>query len=802
MINAFLTHLDNIPLPPGGIYWPEFEPREIDTPEQAIRDLLIGTGISRYEHFLRCAQLTYLVANSPFAAAIEANDPRITYSAEALRGFFDLIGTMVTASSVNNPKLVFGTRPDTPDIYTFRLRIATAAAGTGTMEYSDDTGITEILNFTYTADNSSVLRLPLDRGSVSLYGGTYAPGEFWQVVHQGDTSSWVSEVLPRVSGVNPPLSCRPPSCVSSSPHLWRSTSSQPLCPPLGCALTDLVSRLRQSDLPSISSSFSAWVEIDGTEYAVVKIAVRYARTETKLVVDLASGNASRDIGGRRAIPSDFKFIRGTPARALLRVDREVPAGFVGANDPNGAEPLLKAGLHVLMNGVIDEGGPADLASGRFNMRCIIMSKLSYLATGSTHFTNVSGSQLDTTRPVGFTSTQFPGALTPDNARSDFWRATRTALNAILDARSFFGQNRVQTFLDFANQELGDPPQTAINALASIPGSLPGGIFANSDMARVVARYVSRELARDIGRQSILGRIQGLAEDFFFALIEHGEGYGIVPYTAFAHSSECKKIWPSTLEGVQWKAHNTAQVAGLVFIDNPYGQLTGVVPTGQDPAQFILGGFKRRAVESAKNEIDQDGNGLGLFTTLPAPSWMHARREDGSGGEEVRNLTPEVVASGVRETYGNVYAREIALRQSFVGRMISVKCPLRMDVGPCAPVHIIYPALAGTGVEEDTSMYGSVEAVTLVIDATSKKAGTELEVMYVRSQAQQELDVDERPTGSPGFGGQGGSYVSTTGFHPLWARPYLGRRLDESVVAGEPTVDFPVVSPEDQTEFGE
>lgn len=539
----------------------------------------------------------------------------------------------------------------------------------------------------------------------------------------------------------------------------------------------LVNRLRQADLPTVPASFSAWLELDGKEYAIVKLAVRYSRTETKIVVDLASGNASRNTGGRPAVPADFEFIRGTPAKVWLEVDKDVEALWAGQS--SGRDLLLKKGTHVLADGVVDDGGPSDLAKGRFNMRCVIVSKLLYMASGATHFSNVSASHLNTTLLTNLVGSGAKAAVNADLAGNDFWNAVRSAIIGILDTR-FFGQtknddiinNRVGRFVQFAGTEFGDIPEATIRAITSIYGALPSGTFSNGGMVDVVTNYLNRELSRDLGRQSILARVQALADDFFFALIEHGLGSAIVPYTPFVHSSECKDLWPSTVESVQWTTHDTAIVSGMLFVDSPFGSLTRGRSAPQTSEQFIIGGFKRRTSRSAVNDIDLEGNNLGLITTLPAPSWMKATNKDD---------LPSVNARNVQSDFGNIYARELCLKQSYMGRSVLVRGPLRMDIGPCTPVRVVYPAIAGAGPTEETSMFGAVEAITLVMDASAAKAMSEMEVMYVRSKAQQELDVDERPvssTGQPGFGGKGSGFVSTQGFHPLWSSPYLGRRLDE------------------------
>lgn len=210
MINAFLTHLDNIPRDPGDVYWPEFEAREIGRAEQALRDLVIGSNLRRREHFLRCVQLTYLVANSPFADAITAEDPRLTYSKDGLRDLFRLSGATITAyGNPTVPRLVFGTKAGTPNVARWDLSIdsyttLSPSEGSGQVRYSDDVGAIALLDFDYdrTNDVSSVIELPNDQGVVTFYGDPDTTHR-WTINYQGDLDSWVSATFHRVPTLDP-----------------------------------------------------------------------------------------------------------------------------------------------------------------------------------------------------------------------------------------------------------------------------------------------------------------------------------------------------------------------------------------------------------------------------------------------------------------------------------------------------------------------------------------------------------------------------------------------------------------------
>lgn len=533
-------------------------------------------------------------------------------------------------------------------------------------------------------------------------------------------------------------------------------------------LPDLTRAMRNHGLPVAPTSMAAWIEIDGIEYAAVKVAVRNSRMDVKAMVDLAVGTSARDTHGRKAVPASFRFVRGTPAKVWVEVDRDVVV-----EAPEGPEDtLLREGKHCLIDGVIDDGGPGDLADGVFNLRCVIVSKMIYLATGATHFTAVRAAHLDTSELTGVSLRDYVTPIDLDVARDDFWLALQNLFIEYLSAREFSPDvsDRIAKFLDFVGGNPQDLPQTAINALKTIGGALPGGIFADTDMARVVTQYIARQFHRDLSQQSIYAQLQAMAEDFFFAVVENGNGVAVVPWTPLVHSSECKPIWPATVLQSQWVTHDSGMMSGLVFIDNPYGSM--FTPSQESATDFVLGGFRRRGVEGGKNDIDVAGDALGLFTPLPGPSWMHVRS---NAQGDLHRPTTSIDTSVVRE-YASPYAREVALRYNYRGRMVMVRCPFRLDVGPCTPVKIVFPGLAGTGIDESVAVFGSVETVTLTLSAAEKRAATEMEVMYARSTHQQSTDIDERPL--DGFGGPQDTWGSTKGFHPLWSHPYLGNRLDE------------------------
>ena len=205
MINDFLAHLDNNPVSPDSssipvVMWPVFTARPIVGDEATLRGVLIGTGLSRLETFLRCAQLTDLVAQSPFQDSVTYRDPRVTYTRTALRSLFVLQGFAV--QSPFPVEAVFTALPKTPTVGRWFLRVLTASAGSGTVSVQDDRGGTGVAAFTYTAQTSSLITFPFLDGAATLYG-TIAAGQYWEITYRQKAEPWVQVAASRVDSLSP-----------------------------------------------------------------------------------------------------------------------------------------------------------------------------------------------------------------------------------------------------------------------------------------------------------------------------------------------------------------------------------------------------------------------------------------------------------------------------------------------------------------------------------------------------------------------------------------------------------------------
>jgi len=205
MINDFLVRLDNIAGSPGDIVWPSFTPRAMGSAETAVRNAIIGSGLGRREHFLRCVQLTYGLMNSPLSEVILARDARVTYTAETLRSLFAVSAGVVTARGIAPvPTLVFGTSPLTPDVGSWFIETISVGAGTAEVRISDDRGRQSTSAFSYT-DRSPVIELPDQKGVITFYGTQFHLHDTWTLIRQAIVAPWLLEAVSRLPTVEAPL---------------------------------------------------------------------------------------------------------------------------------------------------------------------------------------------------------------------------------------------------------------------------------------------------------------------------------------------------------------------------------------------------------------------------------------------------------------------------------------------------------------------------------------------------------------------------------------------------------------------
>jgi hypothetical protein len=224
MINDFLATLDNNPIDPGDILWPEFTAAPVSPELAALRAVFLGNQRRRRVNFLRAVQLTNLVANSPFGEVITARDPRVTYTPAGLASLFRGRGFIVQAFGPQpTARLVLGTTPNTPEAGEWAIRVVSVGVGTADLGIRDDAGNDEVVTVPFTPGGASAsVRLPENAGVLTLFDTILNPTNNWRVVYQGAGRPWIEEVLSRVEGLKP----NPAGLIS--PRLLRAWRVAPL----------------------------------------------------------------------------------------------------------------------------------------------------------------------------------------------------------------------------------------------------------------------------------------------------------------------------------------------------------------------------------------------------------------------------------------------------------------------------------------------------------------------------------------------------------------------------------------------
>ncbi len=492
----------------------------------------------------------------------------------------------------------------------------------------------------------------------------------------------------------------------------------------------------------VASPFDAHLEIDGNEFPLTSFQVDYiAHQVSQAFCNLAVGFAGDSSGGRGA--SALQIPHGTPAKLVMNVYGDV-------EDPVSGTLLLQEGEQTVFNGFLDDIGPGNLAMGQFNVRAKLVSRLQVLNGGSLQMSKLTPrSWLDTT--VGlprFKRTDVRDAKTgqgftlPD-VDQDFWGALKKVLLAIANTGELGGNapqaNALKEFIDFFNDGGNNPNVEAAAVLNDIVGSLIPGPMKTAGLTRGLPTHLNTLFSGDWRMDSFLTRILNMGQEYKFRLIESFSTIQVVPYSPFFSEDKAVEIHPSTIYDINWHNRQPNNILGCgILMNGPV--VVGSQGSRTDPV-FLIGKYKRPVTSTS----------LGSIVSLPGPCWMTRRGT-------FDNLTAVHMADlGVQEAVGNPYAKECALEMAYVGSQVQVSTPMRTDIGLLTPVKLIYPEISGT--ELGPAVYGSVQAVSIQADALQKRAGTVMEIGYVRSQTLQSAELSSHN-------------------HPLWTELYGGGRLDD------------------------
>lgn len=407
---------------------------------------------------------------------------------------------------------------------------------------------------------------------------------------------------------------------------------------------------------------------------------------------------------------------------------------------NSLYDFLTADTFTLFKGVIDDFGPSNLQFGTFSVTVRIVGRLSRLASGTLETSNIVPKSY---HDVAVGWSMGAGLRDPDQfdlSAESLWPEMRSVFNSI-------AVNNLAAPGDTITAAIIELFGTSVNAVAAsvisdISGTLNWNSFA-SDMKEGIIGHMNQMMQSHWFYESFFNRIVGFGEMLRFAVIETGMALRVAPYHPFFRRSDAKIVPARTIHNIQWSPAARKNYAGTLLTTS-----SGADTENTSGDDLVIGAYKML------------GNPFGQVHVGPAPPYvvtMTPAMSEGLDGPR------SVLRAGTSEV-GNRLAKIMTWELNYGNRRMSFSSPLlRGDIGPLEAVRVDFPNVEEIQAGVDTpAVYGSVQRVTVSIDAMRQYASTTYDLDYVRSYAQQRNLID------PDLG---------AGEHPFFNTNYIGGRLD-------------------------
>jgi hypothetical protein len=492
----------------------------------------------------------------------------------------------------------------------------------------------------------------------------------------------------------------------------------------------------------VSIPAQAWVEIDGNTFDAHDIALMYSAGAIPTAnISLAVGY---NFAGTKVFNSEALSLFTEGALGKVFVD------FTGATDLPG----LPRGVTMVFEGYVAAVSPSVGEDGTTLGIRLQHRGLSDLSSGSTI---QWGSMLVTGAPYPADT-----ALTMAGLTLTGGLLTSTGLMPVLSQiyNTYLAASGVNAGAVFeACTGVRDLNALALAALNTLGGSK---LQMRVDLANdgAMFEFLGSRITSDLWTQSVAEQLQALGNDLFFRCIPRGDGsVDIRPLTTF--SDAFATVDASHI--FNFRPTNTVnrRVAGVVMLAR--------VPNGsQDAASRVSGCY---VFPSALVRA-------GAVQPIDLPAWMTTsiatsqRNVSGAtsgvsmiGSPAVVGVVAEssvdtaqtVKASTERaaRTYGDAFAREVARKIRYQDCVAEFTSHFRTDIGVLSTIRVKAPV----ALDQEATIYGRVDTLTLSISA---QAGTALAVYglsYVRSEPTQNSILED-----------GGSE------HPLYTDTWTGSPL--------------------------
>lgn len=279
------------------------------------------------------------------------------------------------------------------------------------------------------------------------------------------------------------------------------------------------------------------------------------------------------------------------------------------------------------------------------------------------------------------------------------------------------------------RELNDLAIAALGALTGSPLKLRAELANDYSMFN----FLKQRVVSDLWTMSVAEQIQTLGQDLFFRAIPHADGsVEVAPLATFG--AEFAAIDAKHIFAFSPSFAANRRVAGVVLIAR--------TPDGGNTAAGNVGGcyvFPQSVVRA------------GVVQPIDLPSWMTVsiadtqRRVDASspvtspstvGNQSTTgaDIAPEAKtrAEGAAKTYGDAFAREIARKLRYQECTAQITTHFRTDIGVLSTVKVKAPVT----LDQDATIYGRVDSLTLSISSQDGTALATYGLAYVRSEATQ------------------------------------------------------------------
>lgn len=271
------------------------------------------------------------------------------------------------------------------------------------------------------------------------------------------------------------------------------------------------------------------------------------------------------------------------------------------------------------------------------------------------------------------------------------------------------------------------------------------------MGPEMSLFVAQILAGRLGASTCLEKAKTVASQFLYELLYNVEDATFGPYCPVLHSSRIwRSIYPHEYLFIRGQGYTPRRVQGVGLVGSNFYRETG------DPVAMqgrLVGAFRQ--------------NTDGQFLLQPAPPWLYYRTppaftnlatsqprtatQKGANGGPVNAVQVQQDAEAFTEQQmqlGCNLARRVWYEEVYRNRMAEITGRLRFDICPGSQVRLVVngPQLpqAGAGSGRLRYLYGSVENVTIMIDAADPKAHTSFTLSHLRDENEKDLANTEHP----------------------------------------------------------